>query len=155
MCGSVRGYSLGSPDAFAATGRTSSEPLDGNYVDGVSITYGTPPNHLWTYAAGFSEFGAALDNCPCNIISGPSVPVPLYIGSDYYCESSSGESTSDPLWDGMQCRGIEGPCCTSHPTLPWFTRNMLSSTDDDIMIRVCFDENNEDIALELVEIYVR
>ena len=47
VCGFVRGYSSGGPDAFGAFGRTSTEPLDGNYVDGVSITYGTPPNHLW------------------------------------------------------------------------------------------------------------
>ena len=40
VCGFVRGYT---PDA---------KPLSGNYVDGVSITYGTPPNDLWTYATG-------------------------------------------------------------------------------------------------------
>ena len=45
VCGFARGYSFYTPDAFAATGRTSSEPLSGNYVDGIPITYGIPPNH--------------------------------------------------------------------------------------------------------------
>ena len=153
-CGFARGYSFNSPDAFAATGRTSSEPLSGNYVDGISITYGTPPNHLWTYAAGFREDGAA---CPCNT----NIP-PSYVGSEYYCESgASGDpqpkwNIDDPLWDGMLCRGTEGPCCTS-TSLPWFNRNMLNTTTDDILIRVCLDQSsgNENIGLERVEIYVK
>ena len=154
VCGFVRGYSFVGPDAFGAFGRTSSEPLSGNYVDGVSITYGTPLNHLWTYAAGNSESGGGTQNCPCNT-NGNTSPIPSYVGNDYYCEARSGVG-SDPLWDGQQCGGDEGPCCTS-TTLPWFIRNMLSSTDDDIMIRICQDEGsgNENIGLELVEIYVR
>ena len=38
VCGFARGYSFETPDAFSH--RTSSEPLSGNYVDGISITYG-------------------------------------------------------------------------------------------------------------------
>ena len=29
--------------------------LSGNCVDGFSITYGSPPSHLWTYVAGLNE----------------------------------------------------------------------------------------------------
>ena len=153
VCGFARGYSFYTPDAFSATGRTSSEPLSGNYVDGVSITYGIPQNHLWTYAASFSENG----HCPCN----PGT-IPSYVGSNYYCESGASGSpqlvwyTDDPLWDGMLCRGTEGPCCTS-TSLPWFNRNMLNPTADDILIRVCLDEisDNENIGLERVEIYIK
>ena len=154
VCGLVRGYSFGGPDAFGAFGRTASEPLSGNYVDGVSITYGTPLNHLWTYAAGNSETGEGTADCPCNS-NGDTSAIPSYIGSDYYCEARSGTG-SDPLWDGMRCEGDEGQCCID-PTLPWFIKNVLSSTDDNIMIRVCLDENsgNENIGLELVEIYIR
>ena len=133
VCGFVRGYTFDTPDAFAATGRTSSEPLSGNYVDGISITYGTPPNHLWTYAAGLSETGGFYVGlaCPCNT-NGPN-NVPTYVSSNYYCEAGvSGDPniiippvwyTDDPLWDGMLCRGTEGPCCNS-TSLPWFVRNM-------------------------------
>ena len=153
VCGFVRGYSSSGPDAFGAFGRTSNEPLSGNYVDGVSITYGTPLNHLWTYVAGNSETGGGTQNCPCNT-GGDLSPVPTYVGDNYYCEASG--TGSDPLWDGMECGSDEGPCCTI-PSLPWFSRNMLNSTDDEIMIRVCLDEesNNENIGLELVEIYIR
>ena len=106
VCGFVRGYAFITVDAFGH-GRSSSEPLSGDYVDGVSITYGTPPNHLWTYAAGNGENGIAEYHCPCNTGSDTSI-VPSYVGSDYYCESSSSRNTADPLWDGMQCGGDEG-----------------------------------------------
>ena len=82
----------------------------------------------------------------------------------YYCESgalggaavTSQWYTADPLWDGMQCGGNEGPCCTI-PTLPWFSRNMLSPNNDDILMRVCLDQSSDDenIGLERVEIYIK
>ena len=152
VCGFVRGYGFNTPDAFQ---RSSSQPLSGNYVDGVSITYGTPPNHLWTYAAGSRETRIEEFDCPCNTGNHASI-IPSYVGSDYYCESSSFTNTADPLWDGMQCGGDEEPCCTS-PTLPWFNRNMLSPTNDDILMRVCLDQpsGDENIGLERAEIYIK
>ena len=45
-------YSFSTTDAFLDHGRGSNVPLSGNYVDGVSITYNTPPAHIWTYAVG-------------------------------------------------------------------------------------------------------
>ena len=152
VCGFARGYAFNTPDAFGIHDRSSSEPLSGNYVDGVSITYGTPPNHLWTYAAGHRENG---QDCPCNTGGDTSI-VPSYVGNDYYCESRSAMSAIDPLWDGMQCGGNEGPCCVS-PTLPWFIRNMLMPTNDDILIRLCLDQpaSDENIELERIEIYIK
>ena len=166
VCGFVRGYAYCIIDAFGAVVRSSSEPLSGNYVDGVSITYGTPPNHLWTYTAGRieDEEEELLDFvCPCSTNGVPG-NVPSYVGSDYYCEAgvfnraatSRQWYTDDPLWDGMQCGGDEGPCC-ANPTLPWFNRNMLCPTNDGILVRVCLDQpaSNENIGLEHVEIYVK
>ena len=162
----MHGYTFFAPDAFGITGRSSSEPLSGNYVDGVSITYGTPPNHLWTYAAGLSEDGGFNVNlgCPCNTNGVPG-NIPIYVGSNYYCEAGvsgnpvanpPGWITDDPLWDGMLCRGTEGPCCTS-TSLPWFNRNMLNHTVGSILIRVCLDESsdNDNIGLERAEIYIK
>ena len=66
VCGYARGYSYRSPGAFE---NGSNVLLSGNYVDGVAITYGTPPTHIWTYAAGAVEVDnspANLFNCPCN-----------------------------------------------------------------------------------------
>ena len=62
----VRGYSFYTPSAFNVQGvRSSNVPLSGNYVDGISIAYDTPPTHIWTYAAGFLETGSGAHNCPC------------------------------------------------------------------------------------------
>ena len=44
----VYGYQKGSPDAFSGRSQVNA---NGNYVDGISITRGSPRKHLWTYAA--------------------------------------------------------------------------------------------------------
>ena len=160
VCGYVRGYSYYSPDAFYGA-HSSNEPLSGNYVDGVSITYGTPPTHIWTYAAGSEETGDFYENhCPCNNFTN-SIPPPTYVGNDYYCESGTLNNQhkwhiSDPLWDGMQCGGDEGPCC-NHTGLPWFNKNTPTPTTATIKVRICLDEgtNNENIGIERLELYVK
>ena len=164
VCGYVRGYSHRSPDAFGyLDGRRSpSESLSGNYVDGVSITYGSPPNHVWTYAAGFSENGIdnPIFNCPCN--SNIMAPVPSYVGDDYYCEaggiafSSTQWFTDDPLWDGEKCRETEGPCC-NHTSLPWFMKRLSAQTLSRIEVRLCLEQvvDDENIGLERLEVFVK
>ena len=80
--GQVVGYQKGSPDAFEY--RRSS--LDSVYVEGVSITMGSPRQHVWTYAVGLSDdFNYPAWNCPCATYPGPSPPA--FVGNDYYCES--------------------------------------------------------------------
>ena len=61
----------------------------------------------------------------------------------------------DPLWDGDGCGSQELPCCSAHPTLPWFHKVYNSSTTDYIELRVCGDEIvvNEDTPISLYEIY--
>ena len=158
VCGYVRGYSYGSTDAFAKI------KYGGNHVDGVSIAYGTPPTYIWIYAAGNSENtleSPHKPNCPCNT---PGTNPPSYVGSSYYCESVSINSptalhkwhTSDPLWDGMQCGGDEGPCC-NHTGLPWFNKNTPTSTTATINVRVCLDEDsdNENIGIKRLELYIK
>jgi len=100
VCGMMKGYQKGSMDAFYPYGYaefgntkyvppvTVSKSLDGIYVDGVSITYGHPRKHIWTYAVGLSEDHDyhSRDNvysCPCGKYSGTTPP--SYIGNDYYC----------------------------------------------------------------------
>ena len=61
VCGRVRGYQFGSPDAF----QPSPSSIDSYYVDGISITSGNPRYHLWTYAAGASETVGTIWRCPC------------------------------------------------------------------------------------------
>ena len=50
VCGRVIGYQVGHTDAFH-----SSNSINESYVEGVSITHGSPRSHIWTFAAGISE----------------------------------------------------------------------------------------------------
>ena len=165
VCGYVRGYQYSSMDCF--NNLINPSTLSGFYVDGVSITYDNPIRHLWTYAAGLQEAnvqgGYPNAMCPCNTPqTGRTVSSPSFVGNDYYCESGSlnyPESiwyTSDPLWDGMQCGGDEGPCC-NHTGLPWFHKTLSTSTTATITTRVCLDEatNNENIGIDRLELYVK
>ena len=79
--------------------------------------------------------------------------------SNYFCESgidtiSNGIFTDDPLWDGQDCP-TDNTCCTDNNP-PWVCREVDASTSD-IELRVCRDSgrDNEDIQLELVEIYIQ
>ena len=159
VCGYVRGYSFFSPSAFD---KGPNLPLDGYYVDGVSITTNSPsPTHIWTYAAGNVEVNNDIFACPCNTNSTATSNVPQYVGSDYYCEAAVITTdpvwyTNDTLWDGMQCGGLEGPCCT-HMGLPWFNKNLSIQTNADINVRICLDmdTNDENLGIETMELYVK
>ena len=114
VCGRARGYQKGTPDGLHGSN------IDGVYVDGLSITHGSPRQHIWTYAVGYSDLGTS---CPC--ATTPEGATPSAVGSNYYCESGSQGSTgqftyylSDPLWDGSGCPS--GNNCCSNINLPWF-----------------------------------
>ena len=84
VCGRVRGYQYRSPDAFDVYACPQPCTIDNPYVDGISITHGSPRKHIWTYANGITENNNHLENCPC---TGSGAPPPAFVGSDYYCES--------------------------------------------------------------------
>ena len=172
VCGQLRGYQRGTPDAFGHYWHNPSQTtIDTVYVDGVSITYGSSPRkHIWTYAIGVNLVyqkpgvsGRTKYNCPCN--NGAMFGTPPYVGSDYYCETGNNGYTccdftanypNDPLWDGQQCPGEEAPCCT-HPNMPWFNKTLSETTTEDIELRVCAAEDpaDEDAPLEVIELFVR
>ena len=156
VCGRMIGYQQYSPEAVYQTGKT----LDQDYVDGISLTRGSPRQHVWTFAAGKHHNTASSYNCPCT--TGQPQSLPSFVGEHYFCESGNSESsisnklyTSDPLWDGDGCGSVEEDCC-SVPGLPWFHRVLTFSTTDFLELRICADEvrSNEDIPVELYEIYV-
>ena len=153
VCGRVRGYQLGAPDAFNPFFK-----MQINYVDGVTITFNSSTNnHIWTYASGVSESSTSRHNCPCN--QGSAAQSPPFVGDDYYCESSTASTKSlypsDPLWDGQQCDELEVPCCT-HPNMPWLIKTLNVTTTEDIELSVCGNgpPTAEDTPLELVELFV-
>ena len=164
MCGRVLGYQYATPDAIGSYFHGQND-IDSYYVDGISITHGSPRQHIWTYIVGISEyynsnydyFGA----CPC--CEGYAQDIQTFIGDDYYCESGNPDSSSivtlysdDTLWDGKNCGSDEAPCC-KHPDLPWFYKAFDAATNDDIEIRICGDEGtaNEDTPVYLYEVFVK
>jgi hypothetical protein len=56
VCGKIRAYQYATPDSFGLRD-THGQVIDGNYVDGVSLTHGNPKHHLWTFAASLDETG--------------------------------------------------------------------------------------------------
>ena len=164
VCGQVRGYQYRFTNAFRFMGLVD---IDSHYVDGVSITYGTNPRkHIWTYAAGASEQRTGSSACPCNtgFDGNTDSAATTFIGSHYFCESGNptyGLSlilyADDPLWDGQQCNGLEGPCCPANSTMPWFYRSLDTHTNDDIELRVCASSfhDNEDVSLDIIELYIK
>ena len=160
VCGRLRGYQFGSPDAFARSVFIPSLTFDSQYLDGVSITHGNVARqHIWTYAVGPTT---EVFGCPCN--TGSTVSPPTFVGSNYYCESAASTFQhgvffpNDVMWDGQQCTGKEGPCCSNNPNLPWFNTTLPQNTssNDDIELRVCGDESptTEGTPLELIELYI-
>ena len=161
VCGKILAYQFSSPDGF----NTGSDDIDGNYVDGVSLTYGnTSRNHIWTFVAALDEFGHRNGRavCPCSSSeSGVRPSLPSFVGDDYFCDAGAVTLAFDifygdnPLWDGSGC-GSASTCC-SFNTPPWFLKELLPPISDDIEMRVCCDERraNEDIAMSSVEIYVQ
>ena len=161
LCGMAVGYQKSTTDGFVAYSFTK-RSINGPYVDGVSITYGTPRKHIWTYAMGHSDRGNYLpqypSNCPCSEFPG-TLP-PSFVHDDYYCESgtklsSSGIFTDDPVWDGKDCSS-QNSCC-SDPSLPWFYRQIPLTASEDIEARICRDEasSNEDVLVREFQLYVQ
>ena len=51
VCGRIIGYQISTPDAFNGAGQS----IDTYYLDGVSVTYGSPRQHIWSFAGGLDE----------------------------------------------------------------------------------------------------
>jgi hypothetical protein len=160
VCGKIKAYQYGSPDAFAPYYANRAATVDNRYVDGVSLTHGqSPRKHVWTFAAGADETGFSQYFCPCN--TRYTGAVPPFIAQDYFCDTGSTYGWrhlfyhADPLWDGSGC-GPNSRCCGFNNP-PWFCKQLPQPTTDDIEMRVCIDEatSNEDIALETVQIFVQ
>ena len=125
--GIVRSYGVGTPNGF----RSISQGINDNYVDGISFTYGMPPNrqHIYSFAATSGS---------CFLIGHR----PNFVSSDYNCLTTLNMAAS---------------VCSGSSCLKYFFVQLEASTDQDIEMRVCRDQsrNDEDIVIEDIEIYVR
>ena len=151
VCGLVYGYNKRTPDGFERHIHCPSPcTIDDPYVDGVSITHGSPRQHIWTLAtAHHTNF------CPCSS-TGSQPDVPSFVGQDYYCdvEGTNTFTYADKLWDKYDCLSGAEACCEEGQ---WFCKDLPQPTTDDIEFRLCTDEGrgNEDVYIEHVEIYVQ
>ena len=84
----VRGYQVGSPDAFGPYVFDDTY----SYMDGISIRTSIKKQHIWSFAAGRlrspTSSHANYQFCPCasRLFGGK---VPPFVGNDYYCDSAS------------------------------------------------------------------
>ena len=160
VCGRIIGYQIGSPEAFL-----SGYSINTYYVDGISVTRGSPRQHIWTFATGWNE---VIDRnpetrCPCITGSTNGNNIASFVGQNYFCESgiTSGftnglfYANGDPLWDGQGC-GPTSSCCTFNSP-PWFNVRLPSSTTDNIEVRICSDQgtNVDGSPIQLLELYVK
>ena len=151
VCGRVYGYQKGTLDGFQRYNYCPGCTIDQQYVDGVSITHGSPRKHIWSLAAASS---ANHMYCPCS--NDPDISLPSYVGHDFFCEVEDHNTytSGDRLWDGYDCLSTAPRCCDKGP---WFCKDLSQTTSDDIEFRVCTDEerDNEDVYIEHVELYVQ
>ena len=161
VCGRIRAYQYGLPDAFRGYNYGGQTTIDSAYVSGVAVMYGSPRQHIWTFANGAYENFTSPSNCPCD--SGSAL-VPPFVGEDYFCESGyiSGSGipwitfhSNDTLWDGRDCHSAN-TCCSLHNP-PYFTKTLSQTTTDDLELRMCLLDSayTDNIAVELVELYVK
>ena len=162
VCGRVRGYQVGSPNAFGPYVNDQDNP--GIVMDGILISHGQKQSHIWAYATGFQRQPSVESNyyCPCADYRFNGI-VPAFIGNDYYCDSGVDSSPQEgvfyttPLWTGKGCTPPN--FCCSHSGMPWFCKTLPVPTTDYIEIRNCQNNNggviSEDTAVELMELYVQ
>ena len=170
VCGRIRGYQVGSTSAFRPA---SSQGIDSYYVDGVSLTHGGAGSrqHIWTFAAGLSE-----NTTTCTVL--PVLSVALVIPQTVEVSRASHSLamitsvrvvSTQPGMASMlyfilmmssgMVRTVQpsiSTCCQFNNP-PWFTKNLTNATTDDIELRICAENQYgyEDVAIELVELYVQ
>ena len=161
VCGRIKAYQGGSPDGFYAFSHGGQHTVDTGFLDGIAIMHGSPRQHVWSFVAG------GVRDCPCD--SNPPSPVPPFVGSDFFCESGyvpmgywnrtveNSFHSSNALWDGVGCPNTS-TCCSLHNP-PYFTKVLSQKTTYDLELRMCLytplSRRNADIAVELVELYVK
>ena len=171
VCGSVIAYQYGTPAAFYWSIINSKPSLDQLYIAGVSLTHGAvgARQHIWSFVAAMGELDVHLSHlvnkCSCTDTrhnwEARGYTTPSFVGNDYFCDTGNrGPSFShttyypdDPLWDGEGCGSISSCCEFNSP--PWFCKELPLPTSDDIDIRNCGGNSDEDVIITSLDIYVQ
>ena len=157
VCGKVIAYQDRTPNGPCPYTKDQTT-IDDSYIDGVSLTHGSPRQHVWSFMASRGEDAGPCSACPCFNTS-DSVYAP-FIGNDYFCDTGA-ESRDfifygdDPLWDGQGCGPNNGCCIFNNP--PWFCKQLPQIISDDLELRICGNEptDDEDVPIEHIELYVQ
>ena len=169
VCGRIKAYQWGWTAGFFGY-YSGFNTVDRAYVSGVAVMHGSPRQHIWSFVAGVAENypgGNHFYLCPCDGIISDRLAIPPFVGEDYFCESGyiyPGQwindeieqlHFNDTLWDGRDCHSSSTCCSRRNP--PYFTKTLNTPTTDDIELRMChyFQLQYENIAIELVEVYVK
>ena len=123
VCGQIIGFGLSTPDGFIA----GSEGINGAYLDGVSVTRGSPRQHIWSFGASIIPNSFCPCDNPNDRVRAPFPP--SFVGDDYYCDGPH----NGALWDGEDC---STDCCTFNSP-PYFSVTLPSPTTDAIEVRIC------------------
>ena len=161
VCGRVIAIQYGEQDAFYGHHNNNQRTIDGYYVDGVSITYGNPRQHVWTFA-GYPSDDYTSTNTLCSC-SQPSLSIPFvpsFVGN-YFCDTGAPTCCGafyypdDPLWDGQGCGGPSTCCSFNNP--PWFSTALPETTSDDIEVRICDQQSSasDDVPITLLDLYIQ
>ncbi len=129
----------------------------------MSLTHGqNPRKHIWTFAGASDETNQQYYyKCPCINTALTSSRVPSFVGNDYISvihalsgpfPNTNQVYTYDPLWDGKGC-GSTNRCCSFNTPL-WFVKN-LSSTTDNIEMRMCRPDGSGATPYKRVELYLQ
>lgn len=159
VCGRVKSYQIGRTTAFYPY--TLSQNFNSSYLDGVSITRGTPKEHIWSFASGFFSISNTEFLCPC--INNNLDVIPSFVGDNYFCDSGTNEEAAfrefygdNPLWDGAGCEAGNGCCARG----PYFFANLTKASCDPLEARICLsvkgnDRERVNIGVTIIELYVK
>ena len=142
ICGRAIGYTTGSADAFAGHMFNIDDP----YMEGISVTYGSPRQHIWSFAVGHG----GIFRCPCDNQDRSFAELPpSFVGNNYFCDGNY----NGALWDAMDCTTN---CCTFNDP-PWFSVSLPAPTSENIEVRICGDQNpgNENVFLSFLKLYLQ
>ena len=154
VCGRIIAYQIGMPNGYAD-----------DRSGGIYLTYGDQEEYIWAFIAALQDVADHFNItvCPCmNPVFYHSPHPTKSFGNFYFCDAAPSNNArpdvfygSDPLWDGSGCRLTNLCCYFNNP--PWFLRKLSRTTSADIKMTLRLDNNRdiEDIAIEIIDIYVQ
>ena len=146
VCGRAIGIGGVSPDSFYGY-ISDQNTIEGNYLDGLSVTHGAPGSrtHIWTFGVGHHG------RCSCDTNNRNQAPLPpSEVGENYFCSRFTADGH---LWTGTDCAS-NNACCSFHNP-PYFSVQLPSPTTDQIELRLCTDQENELVTILLAEIFIQ